>query len=92
VQVVSSLLAAPLVLPVLQWLGLRRLVVWTGAGGLALGAAVRCASLDGWDQQVNTYVCSVSLKTVLQIQILKIYPYHYAFFPDLQGLEPQNNF
>ncbi len=51
-QVVSSLLAAPLVLPVLQWLGLRRLVVWTGAGGLALGAAVRCASLDGWDQQV----------------------------------------
>jgi hypothetical protein len=55
VQVVSSLLAAPLVLPVLQWLGLRRLVVWTGAGGLALGAAVRCASLDGWDQQVYMY-------------------------------------
>ena len=51
VQVVGSLLAAPLVLPVLQWLGLRRTVVWTGAGALALGAAVRCASLDGWHQQ-----------------------------------------
>ena len=48
----------PATYPVLQKLGLRNTVVFSGVGVLALGTILRCVSLDSEVLKITSFICN----------------------------------
>jgi len=76
-----GIVAVPLSYSIINSFGLRTTVVWSGSGVLAVGALVRCISMDGSIQQWTSLLCgamngwaSIMIECTLTVLSVKWFP------------------
>ena len=76
-----GIFAVPFSYSIINYSGLRTTVVWSGSGVLALGALVRCISMEGSIQQWTSLLCgalngwaSIMIECTLTVLSVKWFP------------------
>jgi FLVCR family MFS transporter len=76
-----GIIAVPISYSILNFSGLRTTIVWSGSGVLAVGALIRCISMDGSIQQWASLLCgamngwsSIMIECTLTVMSVKWFP------------------